>query len=100
MSDKQLQFGEDENLIALVNAWGKTLDIIKEQIPAPSYESWIKPTLPLSFENGVVKIGTTSKLAKGLIENHIKKIAPVLSDLLEQKITIKIELIDLSFNCL
>lgn len=93
MSDKQLQFGEDENLIALVNAWGKTLDIIKEQIPAPSYESWIKPTLPLSFENGVVKIGTTSKLAKGLIENHIKKIAPVLSDLLEQKITIKIELI-------
>lgn len=81
MSDKQLQFGEDDAFLALQEAWAGALDVLAEQVNKPSFESWIKTARPVRVQGGTVVIGTSSRFAKHWLES---KHLPFICEILEQ----------------
>ena len=94
MSDKQLQLGEDDAFLALQDAWGHALELLEAQVNKPSYESWIKPSRPISIDGDLVTIGTTSSFAKRWLESkYLGFIKEHLEPYLGFEIKIKVELI-------
>jgi chromosomal replication initiator protein len=86
---KQLQLGEDDVSLALGRAWDATRDALAERVTKPSFESWIKPIVPLSFEDGVAILGTPSRFAKHWLEGkHLDDIRSLLEDQLGQGVRI------------
>lgn len=92
MSDKQLQLGEDDDFLALQNAWEKTLEILAEHVNRPSFESWIKTAHPISIDGNLVRIGTNSQFAKHWLESkHLELIQEILESNLGFKVTVKVD---------
>ncbi|MCE5198807.1 MAG: chromosomal replication initiator protein DnaA [Armatimonadota bacterium] len=95
MSDKQLQLGEDDAYLALQNAWERALEVLSEHVNKPSFESWIKTARPIAFEDGLVRISTTSRFAKHWIENkHVGLIQEILEEHMGCKIRVRVELVE------
>ena len=93
--EKQLQLGEDDSFVALQQAWERALQILATQVNRPSYESWIKPIEPLSFEGGIVTLGTGSRFAKHWLESkHLKLIRGILASYLGDELEVKVSLTD------
>lgn len=95
MPDKQLQLGQDELFLTLQNAWERVLEALADNVNKPSFESWIKPVRPLGIEGDMVRIGTSSRLAKQLIENkHLGQIKQLLGDELGLSVSLRVELLE------
>lgn len=95
LSDKQLQLGEDDDFLTLQEAWNHALEVLEAQVNKPSYESWIKPSRPISINDDIVTIGTTSSFAKRWLESkYLAFIKDQLEPYLGFSIKIKVELID------
>ncbi len=78
---KQLQLGEDDAVLALEKAWEDVRDALSSRINKPSFESWIKPIIPLSFEDNVAILGTPSRFAKHWLEGkHLEEITGMLGE--------------------
>lgn len=93
--DKQLELGQDDRFLALMNAWAKSLEILAELVNKPSFDSWIKPLHPITIEEDCVILGTRNKLAKRFIEqNHQEKIKEILSRQLGIEIRVNIQVIE------
>ncbi len=50
--------------------WQKTLRIIEKQISKPSFETWLKPTKPLQFQNFTLFIEVPNVFAKDWLESR------------------------------
>ncbi len=86
---KQLQLGQDDDFLALTKAWDITLNALADKITKPSFESWVKPIIPLSFEDGVAILGTPSKFAKHWLEGkYVNEIKTLLEEQLGRGIRI------------
>ena len=84
---EQLQLGQDDAFLALERAWEQARDALAAKVSKPSFESWIKPIVPLSFEDGVAVLGTPSRFAKHWIEGkHFQDIKALLEAQLGQGI--------------
>ena len=95
LSDKQLQLGEDDAFLTLQDAWEHALEVLEVQVNKPSFESWIKPSKPISIDGDLVVIGTTSSFAKRWLESkYLGFIKEQLEPHLGFPIKIKVELID------
>lgn len=95
MSEKQLQLGQDDAFLTLQAAWEQALETLAETVNKPSFESWIKTAHPISFEDGRVTIGTTSRFAKHWLESkHGTLIREILESRLGLPITVRIELLE------
>ncbi len=93
--ERQLQLGDNDALVALQQAWEKTLDVLSTQVNRPSFESWIKPVIPISYEYGVVTLGTNSRFAKHWLETkHLKLIKGMLSAHLGEDLEVHLTLLD------
>jgi len=93
--EHQLQLGVNEDYAALADAWEQVLQALEQCVNKPSFENWVKTAKPLSLENGVARIGTTSGFARGWLE---KKHSAVISEILEchlgTKVRVKFELLE------
>ncbi len=95
MLAKQLQLGEDDAYLALVQAWENALKALSADITKLSFESWVKPIVPLSFEDSTIVLGTPSRFAKNWIENKcISQIKTLLEKELGQGITVVLRYTD------
>lgn len=65
---KQLQLGESDAILALEQAWDEARDVLASKVAKLSFDSWIKPIIPVSFEENVAVLGTPSRFAKHWIE--------------------------------
>lgn len=83
MLAKQLQLGENDEFLALGSAWEQACDALSKRVTKPSFESWIKPIIPLSFEDGVAILGTPSRFAKHWLEG---KYLDEIKSLLEEQL--------------
>ena len=54
----------------LNDLWQKALSEIEKQISKPSFETWIKPTKPVSFDNLTMVIEVPNEFAKEWLENR------------------------------
>jgi len=86
---KQLQLGEDDAFLALERAWEQARDALAAKVTKPSFESWVKPIVPLSFEDGVAVLGTPSRFAKHWLEGkYLEDIRALLEEQLGQGIRV------------
>jgi len=79
--EQQLELGEDESTIALRKAWERTLRDLSGQFNKPTFENWLRPLKPLSWEGVVVVLGAPSSFARNWAE---KKYTQVLQESLGQ----------------
>lgn len=92
---KQLQLGQDDAYLALGRAWEHALESLAPKVTKPSFESWIKPIVPLSFEDGVAILGTPSRFAKHWLEGkYLADIKALLEEELGQGIRIVLRQLD------
>jgi chromosomal replication initiator protein len=81
--------GQDDAYLALEKAWEHTLASLATKVQKPSYESWIKPVVPLSFDDGVVILGTPSRFAKHWLEGkYLDDIKALLEEHLGQSVRV------------
>lgn len=93
----QLRLGETESLLELRRAWDCVKERLKSRVNKPSFHSWVKAVVPLSFENGVASFGTTSRFAKHWFESkHLDLIREVLCDELGMDVRARFETIERS----
>lgn len=86
-----MQLGEDELDAILQQAWQHVLDTLAAQSNKASFNTWIRPIIPLDFDGKVMLLGTASLFAKRWIESkHLKTIKAILDSFLEMDVTIQL----------
>lgn len=65
----QLQFGDNETLVALRKAWGEALHELELKVGVPSYNSWIKTINPERMRGRVVVLTVPSAFARTWLSN-------------------------------
>lgn len=81
---------EENDLVALEEAWRKALDGLNGEIPGHIFSSMIAPMKPMSIEGDVVTLGATSAFAKDIIAT---KYSDVLTDALSQALGRRVMLV-------
>lgn len=54
----------------LAALWAKVLETVEQEIPRPSFETWIKPTRPVAFYEDLIIVAAPNDLAKTRLESH------------------------------
>ncbi len=54
--------------------WTRTLEVLQDQVSKPSFETWLKATKAISFENNVLTISTPSEFAREWLESRYTNI--------------------------
>jgi len=66
----------------LLDIWQRTLETIATLVSTPSFNTWLKPTRPIGFEDGVLYIEADNDFARGVLESRYTQILlPVLREL-------------------
>ena len=65
----------------LLEIWQKTLETIAPLVSTPSYNTWLKPTRPIAYEDGVLYIEADNDFARGVLESrYAQLLLPILRD--------------------
>ncbi len=71
--------------------WQQVLEELADTLEHPAYESWIKPTNAVSFDETSFTISTNSSLSKEWIyKNYAGQITKILNQITEKKIDLKV----------
>jgi len=62
------------NQQALLITWEEILRILEQQLPRYAFTTWVQPNTVLSYEEGVLEIGTPKQLMKDWLESKYKNI--------------------------
>jgi chromosomal replication initiator protein len=62
--DQQLELGDDDSAVALKKAWEKTLRALISQYNKPTFENFLRPLKPLSYDGKIVVLGAPSAFAR------------------------------------
>lgn len=62
--DRQLELGDDDSTVALRKAWEKTLRSLSSQYNKPTFDNFLRPLTPLSYDGRVVVLGAPSAFAR------------------------------------
>ncbi|NLG84448.1 MAG: hypothetical protein GX493_07565, partial [Firmicutes bacterium] len=61
--------------------WQKTLETIAPLVSTPSYNTWLKPTRPVAYEDGVLYVEADNDFARGVLESrYAQLLLPILRD--------------------
>ncbi|MDO8588333.1 MAG: chromosomal replication initiator protein DnaA [Armatimonadota bacterium] len=86
-----MRLGENEQFAVLQEAWQLALELLKTQINKASYETWIKPIVPISYDGKMVVLGASSQFAKKWLETkHLKGIKSILESHLETDLVVNV----------
>jgi chromosomal replication initiator protein len=73
----------------LDTVWEKTLESISSFLSKPSYETWLKPTKPLTLEDGILTVEVPNDFARDWVESRY---APLLISTLHEQLGEAIEI--------
>lgn len=62
--DQQLELGDDDGAVALKKAWEKTLRALISQYNKPTFDNFLRPLKPLSYDGRIVVLGAPSAFAR------------------------------------
>ncbi len=75
----QLEFGEEDRSATLRRAWELSLHLLASKISTVTFQSFIVPIQPLTYEDNVVTLGVSSSFARDRLEhNHLNAIRSAL----------------------
>ncbi len=75
----QLEFGEEDPVAGLRRAWDLCLHLLSTKVPTVTFETYIRPIQPLSYEGRIVTLGVGNAFARDWIEK--KALNPLRSAL-------------------
>jgi hypothetical protein len=52
-------------------AWQGLLDQLKRELPRPTFDAWLAPARPLSYQDGVFTVGVPSEYARAWMESRL-----------------------------
>lgn len=88
-----MYLGEDEQFAVLQELWQHTVSVISEQVNKASFETWIKPITPLSFDGQTVILGSATLFARKWIESkHLSTIKSIMDDFMSMDLNVEIVL--------
>ncbi|HEX9019576.1 MAG TPA: DnaA N-terminal domain-containing protein [Anaerolineaceae bacterium] len=75
-------------------AWVMADSQLRMEMPRGNYETWVSSLQPLSFNEGVFRLGAINTYAKDWVESHLHaRLVKLLSGILVQPVALKIALI-------
>jgi chromosomal replication initiator protein len=75
----QLEFGEEDRSATLRRAWELSLHLLASKVSKVTFETYIRPTQPLTYIGNVVTLGVKSPFARDWLEK--KAVNPIRSAL-------------------
>jgi phage replication O-like protein O len=76
--------------LTIQSAWSKVLASLKEQVPAPTFATWLKDTMLLALTDRIAKILVPSSLAVSWLEKRLYwGIVRALRDILQQDVEVQ-----------
>jgi chromosomal replication initiator protein len=76
----QLEFGEEDRVDALASAWELCLHLLATKVPTVTFESYIRPIVPVKLAGSAITLGVASPYARDWLE---KKAANSIRSALE-----------------
>ncbi|NLW45991.1 MAG: chromosomal replication initiator protein DnaA [Firmicutes bacterium] len=74
----------------LDTVWGKTLESIANLLSKPSFETWFKPTKPISLDGNVMTIEVPNDFAREWLESrYASLLSSTIRDLVEEDIELR-----------
>ena len=70
--------------------WNDVLPILENTIIKTTYDTWIVPLVPHSFEDNCFCVLSGQNLAVQIIQKHHKQISKALSDICKQEVNFKV----------
>ena len=64
----QLEFGEEDRSVSLRRAWELSLHLLAGKVSKVTFETYIRPTVPISYEEDIVTLGVMSDFARDWLE--------------------------------
>ena len=52
-------------------AWQSVLGQLQMEMPRASFDTWVRDTRPLSYENGILTVGVRNAYARDWLENRL-----------------------------
>jgi hypothetical protein len=73
-----------------LHTWNKTLQILKEQVPASTYATWIKDTVLLQVEKNRAVVLVANRIVREWLERRLYwEIVRALRDVLHQEVAVQ-----------
>ena len=74
----------------VVNAWQSVLGQLQMEMPRASFNTWVKDTNAIQFQDGVFTVGTKNAYARDWLENRLSStIVRLLSGILDQDVNLE-----------
>lgn len=90
MSDEQLNLGTDDHATTLRRAWERALHMLGNKVSKVTFESYIRPIRPLSYEDNEVALGVPSAFAREWLDRrHRSLIRATLESVLGTNVEIR-----------
>ena len=71
-------------------AWQSILDQLRMEMPKASFDTWVRETRALSFENGVLTIGAANAYARDWLESRLTSmVSRLLVGVLDEQVTVR-----------
>lgn len=94
MPGDQLQLGDDEQLVRLRSAWERCLQSLAVRINKVTYESYIRPIVPVSLNAGEVVLGVSNPFAREWLQKrYASVIASALENALEEPVALRLHVL-------
>ncbi len=73
-----------------ITLWEKTLESVASFLSKPSFETWLKPTKPLSFENNILTVEVPNDFARDWLESRYSPLlTATIKELVEEEVELK-----------
>ncbi|MGC8668062.1 MAG: chromosomal replication initiator protein DnaA [Chthonomonadales bacterium] len=94
MPGDQLQLGDDEQLVRLRRAWERCLQTLAMRINKVTYESYIRPIVPVSLDAADVVLGVANPFAREWLQKrYATAITAALEAALEQSVVLHLRVL-------
>ena len=71
-------------------AWQSVLAQLQMEMPRASFETWVRDTRPLAFDNGLITIGVRNAYARDWLESRLQtNVSKLLIDILNSNVSVK-----------
>ena len=71
-------------------AWQSVLTQLQMEMPRASYDTWVRDTRPLAYDNGMITVGVRNAYARDWLESRLAtNVSKLLIDILNSNVSVK-----------
>jgi len=71
-------------------AWQSVLAQLQMEMPRASFDTWVRDTRPLAYDNGLITVGVRNAYARDWLESRLQtNVSKLLIDILNSNVAVK-----------